>query len=44
MVALVVVMAVVLVTVVLIMSDESQGPGIDQSFIVFTFSAVKKNA
>jgi len=30
------------VTVILLMSDDSKGPRIGQSFIIFTFSVIKK--
>ena len=35
---------VMAVTVMLLMSDDSQGPRIGQSFIIFAFSVIKKNA
>ena len=35
---------VMVVTVMLLMSDDSQGPRIAQSFIIFAFSVIKKNA
>ena len=35
---------VMAVTVMLLMSDDSQGPRIAQSFIIFAFSVIKKNA
>ena len=42
----VVMMTVVLVVVVamLMMPDDRQGPGIGQSYIIFAFSAITKNA
>ena len=39
---LVVAMAVVMAIVVLMMSDDSQGPWIGPSFIIFAFLAIKK--
>ena len=38
---LVVAMAVVMAIVVLMMSDDNQGPGIGPSFIIFAFSAFR---
>ena len=35
---------VMVLTVMLLVSDDSQGPRIGQSFIIYAFSVIKKNA